>query len=85
MEYEIQSASGVFQLSMGDGFIQRYDRVQNVVVRLSNRNTKNITSSVPAILLNAHFDSVPQVSPCTHTQTLRKCLYTNRQFIITAT
>ena len=62
MDYEVQVASGVFQLSMGDGFIQRYDRVQNVVVRISNRNTKNEFASRPAILVNAHFDSVPQVS-----------------------
>ena len=62
MDYEVQVVSGVFQLSMGDGFIQRYDRVQNVVVRISNRNTENKTASCPAILVNAHFDSVPQVS-----------------------
>ena len=63
MEYEIQTASGVFYLSMGDGFVQRYDGVQNVVVRLSNRNNESSrTSYMPAILVNAHFDSVPQVS-----------------------
>jgi len=63
MEYEIQTASGVFYLPMGDGVVQRYDGIQNIVVRLSNRNERsNGTSSTPAILVNAHFDSVPQVS-----------------------
>ena len=63
MEYEIQTASGIFYLLMGDGFVQRYDGIQNIVVKLSNRNNEtNETSSTPAILVNAHFDSVPQVS-----------------------
>ena len=61
MEYEVQKVSGAFHLSMGDGFIQRYDGVQNVVVRISNRAKQNTTSPFPAILVNCHFDSVPQV------------------------
>ena len=45
---------------MGDGFIQTYDGIQNIVVRLSaNRKNDNDTE---AILINCHFDSVPMVS-----------------------
>ena len=61
MEYEVQRVSGAFHLSMGDGLVQRYDGVNNVVVRISNRDKQNTTYHNPAILVNAHFDSVPQV------------------------
>ena len=53
--------SGSFQLaSFLDGFVQSYDfdGVQNVVVRLSRKEGLQDKS---AILVNAHFDSVPQV------------------------
>ena len=51
--------SGSFQLaSFLDGFLQSYDGVQNVVVRLSRKDGLQDKS---AILVNAHFDSVPQV------------------------
>ena len=60
MEYELQKVSGSFYLPMGDGFIQTYDGIQNIVVRLSaNSNKKKDTK---AILINCHFDSVPMVS-----------------------
>ena len=62
MEYEIQKVSGAFYLPMGDGFIQRYDGVQNIVARLSNRERMTLSSQNPAILVNCHFDSVPQVT-----------------------
>ena len=59
MEYEVQKVSGTFYLPMGDGFIQTYDNIQNVVVRLGSKaNNQNDTH---AILINCHFDSVPQV------------------------
>ena len=59
MEYEVQKVSGTFYLPMGDGFIQTYDNIQNIVVRLGSKaNTQNDTH---AILINCHFDSVPQV------------------------
>ena len=63
MEYEVQNVSGAFYLPMADGFIQRYHGVQNVIVRLSNTKEPNPTSQTSAILVNCHFDSVPQVRP----------------------
>ena len=63
MEYEVQNVSGAFYLPMADGFIQRYHDVQNVIVRLSNTKKQNPTSQTSAILVNCHFDSVPQVRP----------------------
>ena len=50
-----------FYLPMADGFIQRYHGVQNVIVRLSTTKEKHPTSQTSAILVNCHFDSVPQV------------------------
>ena len=63
MEYEVQNVSGAFYLPMADGFIQRYHGVQNVIVRLSNTKEQNPSSQTSAILVNCHFDSVPQVRP----------------------
>ena len=63
MEYEVQNVSGAFYLPMADGFIQRYHGVQNVVVRLSSTKEQNPSSQTSAILVNCHFDSVPQVRP----------------------
>ena len=60
MEYELQKVSGTFYLPMGDGFIQSYDNIQNIVVRLGSKDTN--ANSTQAILINCHFDSVPQVS-----------------------
>ena len=62
MKYEKQKVSGAFYLPMGDGLIQRYDNIQNIVVRVTSRDNENSTLSNPAILVNCHFDSVPQVS-----------------------
>ena len=59
MEYEVQKVSGTFYLPMGDGFIQTYDSIQNVVVRLGSKD--NYQNDTEAILVNCHFDSVPQV------------------------
>ena len=56
----MQKVSGTFYLPMGDGFIQTYDNIQNVVVRLSENSKKQ--NDTEAILVNCHFDSVPQVS-----------------------
>ena len=63
MEYEVQNVSGAFYLPMADGFIQRYHGVQNIIVRLSNTKEQNPSSQTSAILVNCHFDSVPQVRP----------------------
>ena len=63
MEYEVQNVSGAFYLPMADGFIQMYHGVQNVIVRLSNTKEQNATSQTSAVLVNCHFDSVPQVRP----------------------
>ena len=63
MEYEVQNVSGAFYLPMADGFIQMYHDVQNVIVRLSNTKKQNPASQTSAILVNCHFDSVPQVRP----------------------
>lgn len=60
MEYEVQKVSGTFYLQMGGGFIQSYDSIQNVVVRLRENNNKQ--NGTDAILVNCHFDSVPMVS-----------------------
>ena len=60
MDYELQKVSGSFYLPMGDGFIQTYDGIQNIVVRLSSNSKKE--NDTKAILINCHFDSVPMVS-----------------------
>ena len=60
MDYELQKVSGSFYLPMGDGLIQIYDGIQNIVVRLSANSKKN--NDTKAILINCHFDSVPMVS-----------------------
>jgi len=58
IQFEVQKVSGSFQLvKFLDGFVQSYDGVQNVVVRVSAKDGRQDKS---AILVNAHFDSVPQ-------------------------
>lgn len=51
-----QVVSGSFYLAMKPvGYISYYDRVQNIVVRLSSSDQQSST----AVLLNCHFDTVP--------------------------
>ena len=57
MEIDTQTVSGHFDLPDWNVF-QKYESVNNVIVRLSSNST--ISSSRPAILVNCHFDSVPQ-------------------------
>ena len=56
VEVDTQTASGGFHLP-GFEVYQRYQGVTNVVVRLSNASRP---APAPAILVNCHFDSVPQ-------------------------
>ena len=56
VEVDTQNASGGFHLP-GFEVYQRYQGVTNVVVRLSNASRP---APAPAILVNCHFDSVPQ-------------------------
>ena len=55
MEVDTQTVSGTFHLE-DYNLYQQYSGVRNVVVRLSRRQEKG----TPAILVNCHFDSVPQ-------------------------
>ena len=57
MEIDTQTVSGHFDLLDWNVF-QKYDSVKNVIVRLTSNSTTS--SSRPAILVNCHFDSVPQ-------------------------
>ena len=58
VEVDTQTASGGFYLP-GFEVYQRYQGVTNVVVRLSNAS-RPAPAPAPAILVNCHFDSVPQ-------------------------
>ena len=58
VEVDTQTASGGFHLP-GFEVYQRYQGVTNVVVRLSNAS-RPAPAPAPAILVNCHFDSVPQ-------------------------
>lgn len=55
IDLDIQMVSGSYFLGYKpNGIINAYSNVQNVVVKVSSKN-----SSAYSILVNAHFDSVP--------------------------
>lgn len=58
IEYDIQEATGSYYLDDATGFVNIYDKVQNIVVKVHGQNNESSHS----ILLNSHFDSVP-ISP----------------------
>ncbi|CAG9768481.1 unnamed protein product [Ceutorhynchus assimilis] len=55
IEYDVQSVSGGYYLNDVGGYMNIYDKVQNVIVKLHGQN--NISEH--SILINAHFDTVP--------------------------
>ena len=59
MEIDNQTVSGHFDLPDWNVF-QKYQNVNNIIVRLSNSSSASGNISRPAILVNCHFDSVPQ-------------------------
>ena len=60
MEVDVQTVDGGFTLDnfAGVGLTQQYSGLQNVVARLAPRSDKFVKR--PAVLINCHFDSVPQ-------------------------
>jgi len=57
LEMDTQNVSGTFFLK-GYNIFQKYENIKNFVVRLSN--TSYTDNHRPSILVNCHFDSVPQ-------------------------
>ena len=60
MEIDVQTVDGSFYLDKfaGVGLAQQYSGLQNVVARLAPKSDKFVKR--PAVLINCHFDSVPQ-------------------------
>ena len=59
MTVDTQTVSGTFHLESYNLF-QLYSGVKNVVVRLSSVRRQTESAPAPALLVNCHFDSVPQ-------------------------
>nr|XP_037873576.1 endoplasmic reticulum metallopeptidase 1 isoform X4 [Bombyx mori] len=59
VELDLQVASGAFSLTFLDGMTNVYHGVQNVVVRVSGAGGRPRGRRRTAILLNCHFDTVP--------------------------
>lgn len=55
LEVDIQKPRGNFNLKFVDGMTHSYQNIQNIVVKLESG-----TGSSSALLVNCHFDSVPQ-------------------------
>ena len=95
MTVDTQTVSGTFHLESYNLF-QLYSRVKNVVVRLSSvrRQTESAPAPAPApapaLLVNCHFDSVPQspgasddaVSCGVMLETIRVLSTNNRQDVL---
>ena len=58
---DVQKPRGSFNLQFVDGLTHHYREITNVIVKLENAKA----SSRDSLLLNCHFDSVPQ-SPGKH-------------------
>ncbi|XP_023327350.1 endoplasmic reticulum metallopeptidase 1 [Eurytemora carolleeae] len=59
LEISVQNASGSFQIDIfQNGLAHHYSDVMNVVAKISS--SPSTVPAPPAVLVNAHFDSVPQ-------------------------
>ena len=91
MTVDTQTVSGTFHLESYNLF-QLYSGIKNVVVRLSSvrRQTESAPAPAPALLVNCHFDSVPQspgasddaVSCGVMLETIRVLSTNNRQDVL---
>ena len=89
MTVDTQTVSGTFHLESYNLF-QLYSGVKNVVVRLSSVRRQTESAPAPALLVNCHFDSVPQspgasddaVSCGVMLETIRVLSTNNRQDVL---